>query len=281
MPPIRMLALDLDGTLAVEGDAVSPATADALVRAGEAGVEVVIATSRRYRGACRVVDPLPLAPPILCNGGALLKSETRQTLFAETIDAADLRDIAEVFVECGLAMVGQRDGHADGGSDFIVDGSVGWSAFMTSYVDYNRDQAQVLPSIVDAPPDDVLIATSFGDRAEPMLRAQAAIEAQHPGRFRATVIPTPGGSGSYLEVSPGQRSKWSGLQRLAALRELPQSAICAVGDELNDLPMVRGSGMGVAMGNANDELKRAADWVCGRNDEDGIVEVVERILAGA
>lgn len=278
MPPIRMLALDLDGTLAVQGDEVSPATAEALSLATERGVEVVIATSRRYRSACRVVDRLPLAPPVLCHGGALLKSETRETLFAETIAVDDLRRIASVFVECGLVLMAQREPQASGGSEFVVDTSVQWTGFVASYLDRVRNQVDTLPSIADAPPGDVLVATCFGGEREPMLQAQAALEARHPGRFRATVIPTPGGRGSYLEVFPAGRSKWSGLQRLAALRGLPHGAICAVGDQLNDMPMVVGSGMGVAMGNGHEALKQAADWVCGRNDEDGIVEVVEHII---
>ena len=59
---------------------------------------------------------------------------------------------------------------------------------------------------------------------------------------------------------------------------VPAEAICAVGDQTNDLPMLRAAGMAVAMGNAIDPVKQAAHWVTGPCDEDGIAAVVDRIL---
>ena len=60
--------------------------------------------------------------------------------------------------------------------------------------------------------------------------------------------------------------------------DIPPDAICAVGDQANDLPMLRGAGMAVAMGNAIDSVKEAAHWVTERCDQDGVAAVVDRIL---
>ena len=87
--------------------------------------------------------------------------------------------------------------------------------------------------------------------------------------------------GCYLEVVPQHVSKWAGIQELASHAGVPHHAICAVGDERNDLSMIRGAALGVAMGNAHPEVQAAADWVTGRHDEDGLVAVVERILGPA
>ena len=79
---IRMLALDVDGTLAVRGDEVSSATRAALHRAASANVEIVIATGRRFRTARRVVEAVGLPTPVVCLGGALIKSGAFATLNA-------------------------------------------------------------------------------------------------------------------------------------------------------------------------------------------------------
>jgi len=101
----------------------------------------------------------------------------------------------------------------------------------------------------------------------------------HPGRFDSNVVPSPTNAAHYLEIIPSHVSKWAGLCALAEHRGIDPASICAVGDEVNDLKMIGGSGLGVAMGNATEAVKVAADFVCGRNDEDGIVTVVDHILA--
>ena len=74
-------------------------------------------------------------------------------------------------------------------------------------------------------------------------------------------------------------SKWGGLQRLARLLEIPDERIIAAGDYNNDIEMIQGAGIGVAVGNALDEVKAAADYVTKRdNDHDAIAEIVEKFL---
>jgi hydroxymethylpyrimidine pyrophosphatase-like HAD family hydrolase len=85
--------------------------------------------------------------------------------------------------------------------------------------------------------------------------------------------------GHYCEILPRSTCKWEGLLALGRAREIAGAAICAAGDQLNDLTMLRGAGVGVAMGNALPEVKEAADWVTGRHDEDGLVDLAERILS--
>ena len=91
-------------------------------------------------------------------------------------------------------------------------------------------------------------------------------------------MPTPWDGSFYLEIIPGHVSKWTGLQELGDELGIAYDEICAVGDQRNDISMVTGSGLGIAMANAHEALKERADWICGRNDEDGLVEVVDHIL---
>ena len=81
-----------------------------------------------------------------------------------------------------------------------------------------------------------------------------------------------------LEVVPRGVNKWIGLQRLLGALSVDAAELMAVGDGLNDLEMVRGAGIGVAMGNAVPRVKEAADAVVRGNDEGGIVEAFERFV---
>ena len=73
-------------------------------------------------------------------------------------------------------------------------------------------------------------------------------------------------------------TKWSAIQRLAAEWGIAESEICAVGDDVNDIPMIRAAGLGVAMGNAQPSVKAAADRIAPTHDEDGLVQVVEWVM---
>jgi hydroxymethylpyrimidine pyrophosphatase-like HAD family hydrolase len=81
------------------------------------------------------------------------------------------------------------------------------------------------------------------------------------------------------EIAPAGATKWSGVCRLADEWGIAGDEICAVGDDVNDLPMIRGAGLGVAMANAVPELQAEADRIAPHNDADGLVEVVDWVLA--
>lgn len=276
---IRMLALDVDGTLAAWGDEVTSATRDALHRVTAVGVEVVIATGRRFRSTSRVIDRLGLDVAAVCLGGALVKESDQRTLHQTPLGPEAIRVLLSAMRDERMTLIGQRDSLVHGGADFVLDDAVPWGEPIARYVESNRDHAEARADMSDAPPEDVLVVGTYGPYAS-LERMASRLGVEHPGGFDSTLVPGPWADTFYLEVVAAEVSKWSALEHLGALRGVPSDAICAVGDQLNDLSMIHGSGLGVAMANGHDELKTAADWVCGRNDEDGLVEVVEHILAG-
>jgi Cof subfamily protein (haloacid dehalogenase superfamily) len=274
---IRLLAVDLDGTLVTGEDEISAPTRAALHRARTAGVEVAIATGRRYRKTQGPIGVLGLAVPSVCLGGALVKGTDGRTLHAEPFENPEFRAVASLFRSMGHTVVAQRDSDRDGGADFLLDESVPWNSPTRDYVDRNAAFAEPVEQLPDQARDDVLVVGSFGELAE-LQRLARELHRVHAEAFTAHVMPGFFNEGYYCEVVPSRVSKWTGLRRLADLLGVSRERICAVGDERNDLSMISGAGMGVAMGNACEELKRAADWVTGHLDEDGLVGVVERIL---
>jgi Cof subfamily protein (haloacid dehalogenase superfamily) len=275
---IRLLALDLDGTLVQGEDAIRPRTLEALLRAHEAGIALAIATGRRWRRTRPVVARLGLPVPAVCLGGALVKDAGGVTLRANAFDREGFALVAGLVAEHGHTAVAQRDGE-DGAPDFLIDGSLPWNGWSRRYWERNRDHAAWASRLAGEVHDDVLVVGTFGPR-EALAGLAAEIEHRAPARFAPVVTPLPAdpAGGHYLEVVPRHVSKWEGLRQLAEHAGVPPEAICAVGDERNDLSMLRAAGLGVAMGNAPPEVQAAAHWVTGRADEDGLVAVVERIL---
>ena len=112
---IQLLAVDVDGTLVTSEDEISVATRAALHRVREAGVEVVIATGRRYRNTQGAIGALGLPVPSVCLGGALVKGGDGRTLHADVFEAEEFRAVASLFRDRGHAVLAQRDSHQDGG----------------------------------------------------------------------------------------------------------------------------------------------------------------------
>ena len=273
---IRLIALDVDGTLAARGDEVTPATRAALHRASRAGVQVAIATGRRYRTTLRVVQSLGLPVDTVCLGGALVKDGQQRTVHAEHFDPEDFVVIHALAREHGHAIICHRDSAERGGADFVIDADVEWNEHTRRYVENNEAWAGRGTDFGPHGCPDAMVIGAFGP--ETSLRAwHTAIEERHPDRFAPNVVPS--GDHYYLELTPRDVSKWTGLCTLAARHGIPPESICAVGDQVNDLPMLRAAGMAVAMGNATGVVKEACHWVTGACDEDGIVAVVERVLA--
>lgn len=274
--PIRLLAVDIDGTLVTGGDVVSPATRAALHLAAKR-FALVLATGRRYRTTRQVMSVLDLALPAVCLGGALTKSASGRTLHATPFAAEDIAGLLGLAHRRELALVVQRDAHARGGADFVVDASLPWNAATQHYVHMAGTAGRTEADIGGARYEDILVVGCFADR-EPLAALEDDI-AGLAGAYETVLVPSQKTPGWYLEVIPAGVSKWTALRRYAGGFGIPEEAICAVGDALNDLPMIRGAGFGVAMGNAHPAVKAAAAWTTGRNDEDGLVTLIDRLMA--
>lgn len=280
MKGMRLLALDVDGTLVRRGDEIGPRTLEALARAHEAGLRVALATGRRWRRARRVAEALGLPVPVVCLGGSLVKEEGGRTLDRQPFDPARLGEVVAAVHAAGASAIAQLEGGGPG-PDFVVEHRRAWNGWTSRYVARNQAWTAWSRDLAAEGRDDVLVVGAFGPRPE-LEGAAAALARALGGQVAVTLTPLPpdgGPAGFYLEVQPAHVSKWHGLRRLAAHLGVPERAVCAVGDERNDLPMLRAAGLGVAMGNAPEDVKAAARLVIGRHDEDAVADLVDALLA--
>lgn len=281
---IRLLVLDIDGTLTDSRHVVSDATCRAIQRVREAGVRVMLATGRRYRDALPIVEQLAITEPVVTASGGLVKRPgDHATLFRARFADGILPGVLEIVVAAGHEPVLYTDSFADG-FDFYCRSLAGAvmppaGGGFSEYLGRNCHLARVDPELERHPPADVFAGFVMGPR-EAMSALEGTLAAAYPDQLALHTIRSPRYSEWMCEIAPVGVSKWSGLAMVAASLGIAADAICAVGDDLNDLPMVQAAGLGIAMGNARAELLAAADRVVGTHDGSGIADVVDLVLAG-
>jgi Cof subfamily protein (haloacid dehalogenase superfamily) len=275
--PIRLLALDIDGTLVNSRDELTPRTRAALLRAVEHGIRLVLATGRRYKRTLPLVEPLGIDAPLVTASGALIKHPANhRTLFRASFERQLLRDLLTVVDGAGYHAVLYADTFHEG-FDFYCRSVEVESRELRDFYQLNPDCHRLWPTLMTDPPEGIFGGFAIGQR-EAMLELAAELDRRLPGQLYVHVLRSPRYVGHMCEIAPAGVSKWSGILQLASQWGIAAEEICAVGDDVNDIPMIEAAGLGIAMGNALNEVKAVADRIAPSHDEDGLVEVVEWLL---
>jgi Cof subfamily protein (haloacid dehalogenase superfamily) len=287
----QILALDVDGTLLDPDGTLRLRTAAAVARAARAGIRPVLCTGRRYRRARPIALELGLDAPLVCNSGAVVKDpRDHATLWRADFTQALVADVLELFhLHDQPAVVFTDRGPDD--SDFIVAAYPSGREYFDEYVGQNREHAEVNPAwrwngaLPDEVPSrapgvnhDVLFhVCAIGTRAE-MLAFQQAALTRIDGRIQTFVQRSPRYLGTMCEILRQDANKWTAVLHVAQRWGVEPAEICAVGDDANDIPMIRGAGLGVAMGHAHPDVLAAADLVTSGHDQDGVAMLVDEVL---
>lgn len=274
----RTLIIDIDGTLLDSAMLLRKSAREALRRAREAGFELVFATGRQYRSCQALIKDLaPEAPAILHSGALIKHTASDETLFARPVDARVALDLAGLITNAGFPPVIMMDGYTQG-FDFLTTDSVGRTQTHARFVNKNRPYGVFVDKVPADLPAPVTQVLALGSKEELDGILSAARE-----RFGDLVdmrtIRAPQYSYFVFEAYAKGTSKWGAVRELCRITDLPPSRTAAVGDDINDLEMLRESDFGVAMGNAPDHVKNAADATVASCDEEGFAQAVDLILA--
>ncbi|MFI4915521.1 MAG: HAD hydrolase family protein [Phycisphaerales bacterium JB060] len=303
MPPrYDLIAIDLDGTLVGRTGAISRENLAAVRRAREAGVGVTICTGRVLSECHAVLDMLEHLDPVVVSGGAQIAcGRERRTLDGLSLDSALIDRVAELAGGLDLAMMIQKErDHA--GYDYVIlpagdDPEAELHPVLKLWkVDKKTHEArppghptrQIEYRIGrDGPMHHIpsVRAVASGTAGEiAKLSALLADELAGLAMFHAFPLSTHVPEGSepphVLEVFPHRADKWSALQRLADRLGIGHDRVAAIGDQANDLQMLEGAALGVAMGEAPDFVKAKADRVAEPCAEHGVALTIDRILNG-
>ena len=295
-----MIALDLDGTLLGPDGRVSAANRRAVDAARAAGVEVVICTGRGFVESAAAIDAIDARrpargrdmAPMVCAGGAMVVD----ALSARTLHRWAMREdlvhrLCDHFARAGRAPLILKD-RAAAGFDylFVRSGPMEYpTKWWFSVMDVIVRQVDHISE--DAHPEHT-VRVGFAAVAPDMLKLAESVHAefgretvtQHFAAVAGSALSGPHGSKDervhLLEVFDPQVSKWSAVHRLALEQGIPRERVAAVGDEVNDVALIEGAGLGIAMGNAVPAVRDVAQRQTLSNAEDGVAYAIERILAG-
>lgn len=302
MPRYDLLAIDLDGTLLNSRRQVSPANIAAIHAAREAGMQVVICTGRGLVECAEVLGSIDQTDPVVVAGGSIVSCPaTTRTLHRFSLNQSLVERAVPRLLGHGHAVMILKDPVAAGYDYLIIHGpsrhaldpvTLWWFEKMkvkVRYADHVHEDEHpehtvrlgvcALSGVLNTLHDD--IHQSFGEHAT-MHHFPAVLEPEHAARIPA------GQKLHILEVFDRAASKWSAIRWVAERpnngstpRNIPASRIAAIGDEVNDLPMIREAGLGIAMGNAVPAIRSAAKRHTRSNDEDGVAHAIDNILSGA
>ncbi len=281
---VKVLAFDLDGTLLRKDQTVDPRTADAIHRAIDAGMHVVLATGRDRAGCEFVYKPLGLDKGenflALVNGQILYDFANKEYDVDDVLTPEDSVKIQNTCRKYGV------EGIFCCGYDFY------------SYLTTPGRVRKQLRRVISGEPDDYGLKAASDVRTFANLPSRGRVIDKdinkvcmiHSPKFFEKNLPKLREElkaydllmvgDNWLEIMPHGVSKASALRKVAEKVGCTMNEVMAFGDAENDIPMLKEAGIGVAMGNAMETAKEGASYVTDTNENNGIGKAIDLVLAG-
>jgi len=273
---IKLITIDMDGTLLDSNSQCLSSSVEAIRLALDRGVRVILATGKARPAAVKAMDKVGLAGDDLVvssqTAGIFLQGlqvfgNKGQVIGGFTLDQSVLQTVLKYSIDNNISVCG-----------FQGDACV--TPFMTSDIEllherYYEPLAAVQPSvdlIARGPPIYKLLLMSDKETIDAIRphMDEEILRGHHATTMQAVE--------TMLEIVPPGVNKWTALKVVSSHLDTPVDSIMAIGDGENDLEMITGAGLGIAMGNAVDKVKIAADHVVASNDEHGVFEAIEKFV---
>ena len=274
---IKLILLDLDGTLLTGDKRISPANYDALERCAAAGIHIVPSTGRFYGGVPQAVRDLPFVRYVVAvNGAQIYDRKENRVLRREEIDLEtafrvfDALDELPVIYDCFMG---------DFGYDYVE---------MYERVDEFISVPQVNAMVKGTRQPVPDLRAFLREKGRPIQKIQMffkdmdrrAVELERLPRLFPDLCVTSSITNN-IEINAKNANKGEALRFLCRHLELDVSESMSFGDSSNDLSMILAAGVGVAMANADKSLLDAADYVTDTNDNDGVAKAIARFCPSA
>ncbi len=271
--PIRLLAIDIDGTLLDPAFQISSANLAALRRAHDAGIEVVLVTGRRHTFALPVAEALGFEVALISSNGALTKSSAGELFHRDLLPAETARTICGHMRDFRDCLVLTFD--VSGRGEIVLEQTVTHPSIQR-WMEKNAQFIEQVTPIERALSRDPVQAMFCGG----VERMKAAETKLIEARFPITLLKTQylARDLCILDILNEQCSKGHALERWARHRGLGREQVMAIGDNYNDVEMLEFAGVPVIMGNASEDLKQAGWHVTLGNDQSGVAAAVEQVL---
>lgn len=273
MNQIKMIGLDLDGTLLNSEKKLSERSKSVLKQAIDQGVIVLVATGRPFTGIPEELRNFPgMRYALTSNGARILDVQENKLLVEELLPCDDAVRVLKVFRKYDTMQEIYYDGqgYADEEKMIHVD-RYHHNPHMWPYIKNSRRSVpDILEMAIEKNRDMDKIQALFADMDE---RETAWNELENDPALELV-----GSLGYNIEINKAGVNKGKGLVKLGQLLGIEREEIMACGDGDNDVSMIREVGLGVAMANSEDAVLKIADYVTLSNDEDGVAKAIEKFV---
>lgn len=265
---IRLAAIDLDGTLFNPNQEITPTNKQAVLSAIKNGIQIVIVTGRGQRGAEHALTMLEMDLPYVCSAGALAREgRDGETLYAHTFHhPEETGHIIDFARQTNTGLIADTP---EGIALWFGPDTLGEVMDPMTTADARKSIRTFAP---ETDFDRPLLKLTIAAEMEFLLQAEILARAKCPSLHLAF-------SGlTYIDLTAQGVNKGVALKALADRWDIQREEIVAIGDQAIDLEMLQYAGLPVAMENAVDTIKKAAQWIAPSNDKDGVAWALERVM---
>lgn len=274
--PIRLIAIDIDGTLLDSKVEISLANLKALRRAHEAGVEIVLGTGRRHMFAMPIAESLGFDLWLISSNGAVTRSTRGKLFHQDLLPRETASKLCPHMREFRNHMVLTFD--RDGLGAIVCENHEHLYGVIQRWMEKNAPYIEYVSPIEKALTEDPIQAMFCGP-IELMQRAQELLLAcDFAAEFTLLRTQYEARNLCIVDILNAGCSKGHALERWAKYRGFDRSEVMAIGDNYNDIEMLTFAGHPVIMGNASDDLKQNGWTVTLHNDESGVAAAIEQVL---
>ena len=272
-----MIAIDLDGTLLSPTGQVTQRAKDAVHKALSAGLLVCFATGRNWTESRTVVEAVEHYAAALPALAMVVDTGRDLTLHRMMMDPALAAELCGHIETRGHAVLALQDTTA-AGVDYLVTGELPLNEATTQWMAITRATVHRVPRLADHGHAHTIRVGIVAAR-EDVKRTTRSLDEAFAGRIVHQSLYVPAYGVEVLEVFDPAVNKWQGILHVARHHGIEPAEIVAIGDDVNDIPMLRNAGLGVAMGNAAPEIKALAKRVIGSNAQEGLAKFLEDLVA--
>jgi Cof subfamily protein (haloacid dehalogenase superfamily) len=276
---LRLIAIDIDGTLLNPEFHISATDLATLRRAHAEGVEVILVTGRRHTFALPIAQQLGFDLWLISSNGAVTRSLAGETFHRDLLPERTCRDLVGVMQEFrGQTVItfDNNDVGSDGAGTIVIERLDALEASIQRWLEKNMQYIRFVVPIEDALTTDPVQAMFCG----PIAHMQRVLQVLGSCGLPITVLRTeyPGRDLSIVDVLNAGCSKGHALERWANYRQIKREQVMAVGDNYNDIEMLAFAGHPFIMGNASEELHSRGWTRTGSNAESGVSSAIEHVL---
>ncbi|HLK32169.1 MAG TPA: Cof-type HAD-IIB family hydrolase [Terriglobales bacterium] len=277
-PPFRLLAVDIDGTLLNSQFQIPLANLDALRRAHESGVEIILVTGRRHTFALPIAEQLGFNLWLISSNGAVTRSLGGELFHRDLLPLATARELCAAMREFRGNTVLTFDTESKGA--LVLERMDELSGSIQRWLEKNMQFIDFVVPIEKALVTDPVQAMFCGTIEH--MRGALQTLANCGLSDRITVLRTeyPPRDLCIVDVLNQGCSKGHAVERWANYRGIPREQVMAIGDNYNDIEMLEFAGIPVIMGNASAELRGRGWLVTAQHDDAGVAAAIEQVLSG-